>query len=122
MSTCLTDKFVITRGVENTFEFTIKANGTTLPLELTPTDTFSCELRGLENSTVILTKEMVKMEPLLNGKVKLTLSIADASVLDSLRGAPEDKYYLRSNYSLIIIADTAGNGKFIAKVGEVYVD
>ena len=122
MSTCLTDKFVITKGVENTFEFTIKANETTLPLELTPTDTFSCELRTLENSTVVLTKEMVKMTPLINGKVKLTLSITDSAGLESLRGAPEDKYYLKSSYSLVIIADTVGNGKFIAKVGEVYVD
>ena len=38
---CDVAKFTITKGVDNTFVFTIKADGSTLPMVMTAGDTFT---------------------------------------------------------------------------------
>ena len=120
---CSVAKFTITKGVDNTFLFTIKADGSTLPMEITGTDTFVADLVPLdpEDTTTTLTKPLTLADA-ANGKVALAFTAEETSALVSDKGAKTDRYYLRPTYRLIIECNTANNGNFIAKVPEVYVD
>ena len=118
---CSTNKFVITKGVDNTFIFTIKATGSTLPLVIDGTDTFSASLVSLGNSGAVLTKALTVTDA-PSGKVSLTITSSEASLLDSDRGSKTDRYYIKPTYKLVISCTTLNNGDFIAKVPEVYVD
>lgn len=121
MSNCHYRKFVITKGLDNTFVFTIKADGSTLPMEIVSGDTFVAMLRELDTNTVVLTKSMTVTD-MLSGKVELVITSAETDSLTSERGDKVDRYYNKPTYSLIVDANTQNNGNFIAKVSEIYVD
>lgn len=114
-------KFVITKGVDNTFIFTIKADGSTLPMAIRPSDTFMARLARLDNDTVVLTKNLTILDA-LSGRVQYLITTTEASSLIVEKGPKVDRYYTRPTYKLIIDCRTINNGNFIAKVGEVYVD
>ena len=117
-----TDKFVITKGLDNTFVFTIKADGTTLPMEIVSGDRFAAKLQLLEDGSTAITKLLTPVGDLRNGKVELFLTVDDVKDLVSEKGGKADRYYLKPMYKLVLDCDTTNNGKFIAKVAEVYVD
>ena len=119
---CDVAKFTITRGFDNTFIFTIKADGSTLPMVMTAGDTFTAILTELETETVVLTKSLDKDVDLSSGKVSLVITIAETAALASDKGSKADRYYLRPTHKMVIDASTTNNGDFIARVPEVYVD
>lgn len=114
-------RFTITKDIDNTFIFTIKADGSTLPMTIEATDTFYSRLINLADGTTVLFKSLSILDA-LSGKISLEISANDTSALTSEKGAKADRYYLRPVYKLIIECNTANNGQFIAKVPEVYVD
>jgi hypothetical protein len=116
-----TVEFTITKGLENTFLFTVKANGSTLPITIVAGDTFEARLVVLSTLETVLTKALTVTDA-DNGQVTLVLSSADTSTLVSERGSKVDRYYLRPMYKLILDCVTAQNGNFLATVQEVYVD
>lgn len=119
---CDVAKFTITKGLDNTFVFTIKADGSTLPMEIDEVnDTFVAYLKTLDDDTTVLTKSLV-IEDALSGKVSLTITSAETTPLVGDKGTKTDRYYLRPTYKLIIDCTTTNNGDFIAKVPEIYVD
>lgn len=119
---CDVAKFTITKGLDNTFIFTIKADGSTLPMEITVgRDTFTAHLINLETGVTALTKALTITDS-LSGKTQLVVTSAETTTLVSDKGAKADRYYLRPTYKLIIDCSTVNNGDFIAKVPEVYVD
>lgn len=115
------EKFVISKGMDNTFTFTIKASGSTLPIEITPTDTFQAIFSTREDGTVILEKPLT-VNDALSGKVDLIITSSDTDLFEAARGPEEDRYYLKPSYTLTLDCTTTANGSFIAKVPEVYVD
>jgi len=119
---CDVAKFTITKGLDNTFVFTIKADGSTLPMVMTAGDTFSATLINLADDTIALTKALTKDVDLSTGKVTLDITIAETAPLVSDKGSKADRYYLRPTYKLLIDCNTTNNGDFIARVSEVYVD
>ena len=119
---CDVAKFTITKGLDNTFLFTIKADGSTLPMVMTAGDTFTASMVSLGTGTVAFTKALIKDADLASGKVTLVVTTAEASALASDRGTKTDRYYLRPTYKMLIDCVTTNNGNFIAKVPEVYVD
>jgi len=121
MATCLSDKFVITKGSDNTFVFTIKADGSTLPMEIVGGDTFNARLVKLDTEAEVLTK-VLTVEDALSGKVSLVITEAEAELLQSEKGDKVDRYYLKPTYKLVIDCSTTNNGDFIAKIPEIYVD
>lgn len=119
---CDTSRFTITKGLDNTFVFTIKANGSTLPMEIVEgTDTFTASLVKLSDNTTVLTQDLVVTDA-VNGQVSLVFLATAITSLLSEKGSKADRYYLRPTYKLIIDCSTVNNGDFIAKVPEVYVD
>lgn len=122
MATCLDNKFVITRGVDNNFVLTIKQDGTTLPMELTSTDEFTVSLVLLGTDQTVLTKEATKDANLLSGRIHIVVTKAETDALVVDKGTKVDRYYLRPSYKLVIECATVNNGNFIAKIPEVYVD
>lgn len=118
---CDVAKFTITKGLDNTFVFTIKADGSTLPMEIEGTDTFEAQLVKLSDGTTALSKPLAVTDA-LSGKASLTITSAETSSLVSDKGTKTDRYYLRPTYKLVIDCATVNNGDFIAKVPEVYVD
>lgn len=121
MTDCTVDRFIITKGVDNTFVFTIKADGSTLPMEIVTGDTFTAYLKLIEDGTTGITKSLVVTDA-LSGKVQLVLTAAETDTLVSYKGAKEDRYYLKPAYKLVIDCRTTNNGDFIAKVDNIYVD
>lgn len=115
------NRFIITRGILNTFTFTIKQNNSTLPMQIKDGDTFTGYLRSLSDGSVVLTKELT-VSNAEGGIVELTLTSQETDSLDDDRGQKEDRYYLNPLYSLLIECETDNNGSFIAKVDWVYVD
>ena len=122
MSCDVVTKFTITKGLDNNFEFTIKAQGTTLPMVIVdPGDTFEATLVDLSDESPALIKSLTIVDA-NSGKVSLTITSAEAAALTAERGSKTDRYYLRPTYKLFIDCSTANNGDFIAKVPEIYVD
>ena len=121
MAVCKLDKFTITRGADNEFYFTIKANNSLLPLVLDPTDVITAKLiRLTDNSTIDLEKTLTHVDR-LNGKVKLFITEAESNSLLTERGQAEHGYYLKPVYSLLIEATTVVSGYFTARLSKVYV-
>lgn len=121
---CGSNKFVITKGSDNSFTFTIKQDNSTLPLAITVGDTFLATLINLETGEAypqVLDKVM-EVEDASAGRVNLIIPEADTENLVSKKGGSVDRYYLIPSYKLFLECDTEINGKFIAKVNEVYVD
>jgi hypothetical protein len=126
-----TSKFVLNRNMDNEFIITIKQTGTTLPMELTSTDTFTAKLINLSDGNTVLgipfqtTENTTRVEladELLTGKIHIIVTEADVNTLTRSVGPEEDRYYLKPNYKLVLECDTLNNGKFIAKIPEVYVE
>jgi len=117
-------KFVISKGSENTFVFTIKQDNSTLPLVIEAGDTFTASLilLGANTPYTQVTDKTLTVEDSANGKVTLVIPSADTVDLVVEVGAKVDRYYKKPTYKLVITCDTTNNGKFIAKVPEVYVD
>lgn len=120
---CDVARFTITKGTDNTFIFTIKADGSTLPMEILAGDTFTATLHLLDTGeeSVIINKNLTVTDA-NSGKVSLVITEAEAEQLISKRGSEADRYYLKPVYKLVIDCSTANNGDFIARVSEVYVD
>jgi len=121
MAVCRLDKFTITKGVDNEFFFTIKASNSLMPMEIDSNDSILFKLVRLsDNTTVDISKQLVPVDR-VNGKVRLFLTEAEVNGLLSDRGGKEHNYYLKPVYKIIIDADTAVNGQFVATLGKVYV-
>lgn len=119
---CDVAKFTISKDLDNTFVFTIKADGSTLPMEIVEgTDTFTALLVDLETGTTVLTKSL-SVDDALSGRVLLLVTAAETTGLVADKGSKTDRYYLRPVYKLVIDCTTVNNGAFLAKVPEVYVD
>jgi hypothetical protein len=118
---CDISKFVITKGLDNNFIFTIKADGSTLPMTIEVSDTFQAHLVDLSNDTTVLTKNLTVVDA-TNGKTSLVVTAAETATLTGDKGGKVDRYYLKPVYKLLIECSTVNNGDFIAKVPEVYVD
>lgn len=118
---CTAEKVVITKLVDNVFEFVIKQTGTTLPMEIVAGDTFNATLVELGTDTAVLEKPLDIVSGVA-GKVSLTVTEAEAGALTKKQGSEVDRYYLKPVYKLVIECDTQNNGQFTAKVDEVYVD
>lgn len=122
---CDVSKFVISKGVDNTFIFTIKQDNSTLPMLIDASDTFFADLVYLPDGTVypqVDNKALSVAGALADGKVSLTIPEADTAGLVADRGDLVDRYYLRPTYKLVLKCNTVNNGNFIAKVAEAYVD
>ena len=130
---CDVTKFVISKGSDNTFIFTIKKDNSTLPLTIVTSDTFVAKLSLLSDESTVFTYPITTpttgSEDAINGRIALSIPAddthgagSDSTNLIKDVGNKVDRYYLRPSYKLTMECVTTGNGKFIAKVAEVYVD
>ncbi|AGM46825.1 hypothetical protein AD45P2_00035 [Alteromonas phage vB_AmaP_AD45-P2] len=121
---CSTNKFTITKGTDNYFNFTIKADGSTLPMTIDGTDTFIASLYPLDPSkpAAVIENKVLTVSDALSGRIELLITAEETAALEMDKGSKADRYYSRPNYRLVIECNTVNNGNFIAKVPEVYVD
>lgn len=124
------DKFIIDKGIPNEFKIQIKADGDTLPLVLTNTDTFNLKLYNLEDTTNTIVAELdntdttlgqVTLEDLANGKIKILMKTALTTGLTSNKGSRADRYYLLPTYRGLITGVTANGGNIITSIDLIYV-
>jgi hypothetical protein len=114
-------KFLIVKGKDNEFFFTIKQNGSFLPMAIESSDTFVGKLILLEDDvTVALQKSLIVVDPLV-GKIKLLITEAETARLITERGPKEDHYYLKATYRLLLECNTVNNGQFTARINRIYV-
>ena len=121
MAVCSVNKFTITRGVDNEFFFTVKANNSLLPMVIEPSDTFQVKLVRLDDNTTADINRPLEVVDAANGKLRFLVTEAESMSLLSERGQKEDRYYLKPVYKLLLEAATVNNGSFIAQLGKVYV-
>lgn len=122
---CSIGKFIINKGIDNEFVLTIKQTGTTLPMEIMGSDTFTAYLIRLVDDVVVLTLTEgsgIEAAANPNGKITINISQEQADTLVSEKGSKVDRYYLLPTYRLMVDCNTVNNGAFIAKVPEVYVE
>ena len=122
-------KFVIDRGMDNEYIITIKANGSTLGMQIEPTDTFEVRLYRKCSDELVATIDMtednngvVDVYQAPGGKIRILLKQALVDTLDTSKGEKVDGCYPRSEYRLSVICNTANNGKFTAKLANVFVE
>jgi len=115
------EKVTITRGIVNTFVFTVKEDELSTPITIAPTDTFTAMLRRLSDGVVEFSNELSVVDA-SSGQVQLEVSVEDTMSLEPKRGGEEDRYYAIPNHSLLLVCNTEANGAFIARVPFVYVD
>lgn len=127
------ERFIIYKSLENVFTFTIKQNGSKSPLDLTndaDSDFVGKLIKIADNSVPVdVDIDIVRKGYMADGvtkyddgKIEMTISGAGVANLVSEKGTKADRYYLKPTYKLLIQCDTVGNGKFIARVDEVFVD
>ncbi len=122
-------KFVIDRGMDNEYIITIKANGSTLGMQIEPTDTFEVRLYRKCSDELVATVDMtedadgvVDVYQAAGGKIRILLKQALVDNLVASKGDKVDGCYPKSEYRLNVICDTANNGKFTAKLANVFVE
>lgn len=126
---CTKDKFIINKNVVNEFLLTIKQDGTTLPLAIDPSDTFTLKLLKLSDNSLIATVTLVEdinvgvieVIDATSGKLTVKLYQALTNTLESRLGDRADNYYENPVYRIVIECSTVGNGNFLAKIPLVYV-
>ena len=122
-------KFVIDRDIDNEYIITIKANGSTLGMQIEPTDTFEVRLYRKCSDELVATigmtedaKGVVGVYQASNGKIRVLMKEALVSTLVASKGDKVDGCYPKSEYRISVICDTVNNGKFTAKLANVYVE
>lgn len=122
-------KFVIDRGMDNEYIITIKANGNTLGMQIEPTDTFEVRLYRKCSDELVATVDMtedvngvVDVYQAAGGKIRILLKQALVDNLVASKGDKVDGCYPKSEYRISVICDTANNGKFTAKLANVFVE
>ena len=122
-------KFVIDRGMDNEYIITIKANGSTLGMQIEPTDIFEVRLYRKCSDELVATVDMtenangvVDVYQAAGGKIRILLKQALVNSLVASKGDKVDGCYPKSEYRINVICDTANNGKFTAKLANVYVE
>ena len=122
-------KFVIDRGMDNEYIITIKANGSTLGMQIEPTDTFEVRLYRKCSDELVATLDMtedadgvVDVYQAAGGKIRILLKQALVDTLAASKGDKVDGCYPKSEYRISVICDTANNGKFTAKLANVFVE
>lgn len=121
MSCSRVTKFVITKGFSNEFIFTIKADGSTSPITIEPSDTFTAVFRLLSTGAVAATIPMTVVSA-SEGKIKMEVKQIIAEHFITAKGGEEDRYYTKPTYSLVIDCKTSAEGNFLVKVPYVYID
>ena len=122
------NRFVINKGTSNEFIIKIKQNGSTMPMEISGTDTFFVKFYNLETKELKLSIDMtsgsdgqVSVYNAHNGQILIVLNDSAIADMVSERGDKVDKYYLKPTYRMVIDCNTANNGNFTAKINSVYV-
>ena len=122
-------KFIIDRDIDNEYIITIKANGSTLGMQIEHTDTFEVRLYRKCSDELVATVSMtedangvVDVYQASNGKIRVLLKQALVNSLIASKGDKVDGCYPKSEYRINVICDTTNNGKFTAKLANVYVE
>ena len=123
---CNNNQFILSKNIDNEFKLVIKQTGSTLAMEIADTDTFDATLIELASSNVAMSTSdgsiTCEVTAPLSGEVTLIFDKSIVADLASEAGEKVDRYYLKPTYKLLIACDTDRNGKFTAKVPEVYVE
>jgi hypothetical protein len=116
-----TTEFTIIKGKALDFAIIVKENGSTLPLVLTATDTFTFSIVDKKTQAKLLSDKAMVLTDLLNGEVGGTISAVESEVFPVMVSAPEDWYISRPNLRLVISGNTVNQGEMSAIIEDVYV-
>ena len=115
--------------MDNEYIITIKANGSTLGMQIEPTDTFEVRLYRKCSDELVTTINMIEdangvvdVYQTNNGKIRILLKQTLVNTLVASKGDKVDGCYPKSEYRISVICDTVNNGKFTAKLANVYVE
>lgn len=115
-------RFVLIRGVTNNWTLYIKARGSLDALELDDQDSFIAHIRDKQTGDNVITPIPLVIGKKEEGEIKLTLTSEQVSTLTRDVGSKANRSYLKTEYSMIIEADTKNQGTFLIRVEDVYID
>ncbi len=113
--------FSITKSKALEFIIVIKENGTTLPLELNPTDAFTFSLVDKKYNTKYIADKPMVITDALNGEVTGNITAIESSTLPSKRASAEDYFVPRPNLRVVVQGNTATQGEMVATIENVSV-
>jgi|GEM_PF-4104923 len=85
------------------------------------TDSFVFKFIRLSNNETVDLIKVPQIFDAANGKVKLVIETNEVNAMISLLGEEVDRYYLKYVYRLLLEAETAINGSFIAEIRKVAI-
>ena len=115
------NKFVINKGIDNEFTFTIKKNGSIEAININVADTFVFKLKEGKTGNIVYTVAAVVADA-INGKIMVSIPTDIANGLAVDIGDRCDYYKRKVTYRASIECSTVDNGKFVAKLDKVYVE
>lgn len=119
---------MINKNMDNEYVITIKANGSSLGMQIDPTDTFEVSLYEKCTDELVATIDMedsdngvVTIYQESNGKINILLKQKLVDSLVKTKGDRVDGCYPKSGYRLLVKCSTVNNGNFVARIDNVYV-
>jgi len=113
--------FTVIKGKDTNFAITIKENGTTTPLVLDVSDTFTFSIVSKETSTKYIDNKAMTITNAPNGEVSGLITSAESATFPVKLSASEDGYISRPNLRLVINGVTVAQGSMNAIIEDVYV-
>lgn len=113
--------FTVIKGKALEFAVIVKENGTTLPLVLDPTDTFTFSVVDKRTSVKYITDKAMTITDALNGEVTGVISAEESATLPVKKAAAEDYFIPRPNLRLVVSGNTVAQGEMTAFIEDVYV-
>lgn len=113
--------FTIIKGKAVSFEINIKENGTTTPLVLQPTDTFTFSLVDKKTNVKYIDNKVMTLVDLANGKVGGELTALETTALPLKLSSSEDGYIPRAGIRLVVYGTTTAQGDMSATIENIYV-
>jgi hypothetical protein len=113
--------FDIIQGKPIDFKVIVKENGTTLPLVLSNTDTFSFSLVDKKSNVKYIANKAMSITDAVNGEVSGSITALESQNLPLKRSYSEDGYISRPNLRIVINGNTVAQGEMTAIIPNVYV-
>lgn len=113
--------FTIIKGKALEFFITIKEDGTTVPLELDVSDTFTFSLVDKKYGTKYITDKTMTISDALNGEISGVITAIESATLPTKKANAEDYFIPRPNLRLVVHGDTLSQGEMTALIEDVYV-
>lgn len=117
----LVTDFTVIKGKALEFAVIVKENGSTMPLVLDVTDTFTFSVVDKKTGTKYITNKAMLITDAINGEVRGEITALESSTFPMKKASAEDYYIPRPNLRLVVSGNTIAQGEMTAFIEDVFV-